>query len=738
MRRRRANKSAKVPGVKLRPAQPQASTSKIASEPHVNERLWAEETQLGSEDSTYIDTCPRPFRDLVICATGIQDKRTLFKQAVDLGATTATSFTDRVTHLIADTHGSPKYKCAVEHRIPIMQPSWISVCHEVWLRGDDVDLNESVSQHRLPIFPGVVLSLSGIVDLATQLEIRKRLQENNGVFAEEVLRPVKVTHLLCSGDEETDKMKYAEKFNQRREANIQLVWEEWFWDSLEHGGRFEETAYQVHQPRTQRRSQPVEQPGSPSTSIIPAPTPKKSVLPGGDDEDEIASVKQVSDTSVKLWHSLLEHRGYTVNEQGKLVRSPNKKDQPVIPSPERPVSPSGGSILSKFQRTNSFAPVKEKMLQPFSTGAKSVSTSVPVASTKIFQGVRICSLGEAKSAAVKTAIEQAGGQMVAEDEADFILVRLVSGSKLYRAEADSELRMKFRTECWLEQSIYEDKICAPTSHISFVPLAIELPIPGTEKIQLSLSGLSASDSCFTRRLARALGLSLAPVFSRKATHLLCPSGTGQKYDKAQEWKIPVVNMGWLEEMSKKGHIPDVSPYLVGKDASVPEPDIVMFNGTTTVKEGLATRPQSPTRLIPEAGPGPSTTTFRLNGLLLKDPKGKAEADDSNAMMDITNDLQGPDTFVRELEACPQSFIGHPAVPTRSASIDYEEVPSSRTPSPMKLPSPMKMPPLLDMPKLQLLGKRRSEDSEERIEKRARPRAMRSNVLTFICRSVTIS
>ncbi len=134
-----------------------------------------------------------------------------------------------------------------------MQPSWISVCHEVWLRGDDVDLNEvcprvseraqrmltssqSVSQHRLPIFPGVVLSLSGIVDLATQLEIRKRLQENNGVFAEEVLRPVKVTHLLCSGDEETDKMKYAEKFNQRREANIQLVWEEWFWDSLEHGG----------------------------------------------------------------------------------------------------------------------------------------------------------------------------------------------------------------------------------------------------------------------------------------------------------------------------------------------------------------------------------------------------------------------------------------------------------------------------------------------------------------------
>ena len=53
-------------------------------------------------------------------------------------------------------------------------------------------------------------------------------------------RPVKVTHLLCSGDEETDKMCYAE---------TQLVWQEWFWDSLHFGGRFEEATYQVRRPR---------------------------------------------------------------------------------------------------------------------------------------------------------------------------------------------------------------------------------------------------------------------------------------------------------------------------------------------------------------------------------------------------------------------------------------------------------------------------------------------------------
>lgn len=35
---------------------------------------------------------------------------------------------------------------------------------------------------------------------------------------------------------ETDKMMYARKFNDRGEAKIMMVWEEWFWDCLEFGG----------------------------------------------------------------------------------------------------------------------------------------------------------------------------------------------------------------------------------------------------------------------------------------------------------------------------------------------------------------------------------------------------------------------------------------------------------------------------------------------------------------------
>lgn len=96
---------------------------------------------------------------------------------------------------------------------------------------------QSVSKYRLPVFSGVVLSLSGVEDVNRRAEINRRLTAQQGVYVKNLERPVKVTHLLCSGDVETDKMRYAAKFNQKGEANIHLVWEEWFWDCLEFGGK---------------------------------------------------------------------------------------------------------------------------------------------------------------------------------------------------------------------------------------------------------------------------------------------------------------------------------------------------------------------------------------------------------------------------------------------------------------------------------------------------------------------
>ena len=97
-------------------------------------------------------------------------------------------------------------------------------------------LSQCISKHRLPIFSGVMLSLSGIEDVQRRTEINRLVTTHQGTYLKNLERPVRVTHLLCSGDIETEKMKYAEKFNKRKEAHIHLVWEEWFWDCLEFGG----------------------------------------------------------------------------------------------------------------------------------------------------------------------------------------------------------------------------------------------------------------------------------------------------------------------------------------------------------------------------------------------------------------------------------------------------------------------------------------------------------------------
>lgn len=92
--------------------------------------------------------------------------------------------------------------------------------------------------------------------MTRRTQINKLVTHQGGTYIKNLERPVKVTHLLCSGDEETEKMRYAEKFNKKGEANIFLVWEEWFWDSLEFGGRFEEAKYAVTRPRPERKTIP--------------------------------------------------------------------------------------------------------------------------------------------------------------------------------------------------------------------------------------------------------------------------------------------------------------------------------------------------------------------------------------------------------------------------------------------------------------------------------------------------
>ncbi|OAX41931.1 hypothetical protein K503DRAFT_734711 [Rhizopogon vinicolor AM-OR11-026] len=762
-----------------------------------------------------VDLCPRPFRGVSLCATGAMDKPTLFKQAFELGATSTSDFTDRVTHLLANSHGGAKYLCALERKIPIMRPEWITDAYEVWLRGDDVDLAKTISNYRLPIFSGVTLSLSGIDDLDARASINRALTKHGGTYVKAIERPVKVTHLLCAGDNETEKMRYADKFNKRGEATIHAVWEEWFWDCFEFGGRFEEKRYAVTRPRPERKitnqeattSIPVHDsaPGThPSNAIpvdghlprTPAP-PKPSLELDLVEDEEPASLARtpVRAVTLQLWGSLLRPRGFELDAGGnKLVRSPSKSQSLAGPtSPTRlparlmpDVRAKGKekekdpqekhSVISSFRRADSFAPPPKELMThlPFrrsttiaalgpgdaeGSRASRRSEVEESAMARLFAGYRFCLLGEAKCANVRTAVENGGGMVTDEDtdNVDFIVVRLISGSKLYQNESDEMLRAKYRTECWLEHSVFQERICEPHENISFTPLIIPCPIPDAERIVLSLSGLDQSELCWTKRLLRALGITLAQTFSRLSTHLLCPSACGAKYDKAKEWNIPVVGVAWLEDMAKEGNVPDVSEYLIGDvgdrvDKGKTKEDVQMVDITKGKAPPLfAKKPNllHDLRRVPtllDVGHAPPSTFFGKSNSLLDDALPHLEDDNECVRSSVSPHPLPPQSSSPALEYLPpprglayHTPSPHPPIP----SLDINGlIPSSSSPSPMKLPpssdarltsqpSPVRVPHPRDVAReLQeslttLLGKRQvsEEDAmrpEQRKGKRPRP------------------
>ncbi|KAJ7062949.1 hypothetical protein C8F01DRAFT_1251743 [Mycena amicta] len=596
MNRHRHNKSKKVPNVRLRPADPEAlrPTRRVSPDP---EPCYIQDSQIVASDDTVMlpGTCPRPFKNVILCATGILDKATVFKFAVELGASPISAFTDRVTHLIAEKHGGAKYQCALERKIPILKPSWITESHRIWQHGDDVDLEESVAQHRLAIFSDVVLCISGL-PVARRAKIAKEVEKHGGKYMAALERPVRVTHLLCAGETETDKMHYAGKFNRAQEANppIQLVWEEWFWDCLEFGGRFDEARYDVQQPRTERL--PTDQPAT-NPSNAPPSTDIPSAFDDEDpDADELASVQRVPAITLQLWQSLLKTRGYELNQGGNVMLSPNKARE--IEEQQKQSIPGVQdervtSVISSFRRANTvIIPRATSMVGAPSAGpsrlpfARATTVGGAIAgpstilleednairaandsSSTVFVGVSFALRGETDTITVRDAIASAGGRVMDEaQEVDYIIVRLVGGSTIYLQEKSPELRPRYRTECWLEQCLSMEKICPPDEHITFLPLGIRFPVPGANKIVLSFSGLEASEACWIRRLLKALGITLATAFSRQSTHLLCPSGAGAKYEHALRWRTPVVNIGWLEEMARTGSTPDVLPFLVNIEA----------------------------------------------------------------------------------------------------------------------------------------------------------------------------
>jgi hypothetical protein len=79
---------------------------------------------------------------------------------------------------------------------------------------------------------------------------------------------------------------------------------------------------------------------------------------------------------------------------------------------------------------------------------------------------------------------------------------------------------------------------------------------GREKVNQSPWYVHHSSLSSRNQLA-PVGITPTETFARRVnTHLLCPSRSGLKYNKALQWQVAVVDMEWIYGIGKEGKIPD--------------------------------------------------------------------------------------------------------------------------------------------------------------------------------------
>ncbi|KAL2642951.1 hypothetical protein R1flu_010538 [Riccia fluitans] len=157
---------------------------------------------------------------------------------------------------------------------------------------------------------------------------------------------------------------------------------------------------------------------------------------------------------------------------------------------------------------------------------------------------------------------QGGGLMhgiagqTASQKLDFLIVP--HGLK---AEARRSSSLKVVSPQWIRFCLEEGIILETTSHILFQPLPCDVPLPGFERFRFCVSQYADRERVLLYNLCHVLGAKYQEKrMTRKATHLLCMVGDGEKYEAALRWGIEVVTAGWVHACVAQNNIVDLYPY----------------------------------------------------------------------------------------------------------------------------------------------------------------------------------
>lgn len=243
-------------------------------------------------------------------------------------------------------------------------------------------------------------------------------------------------------------------------------------------------------------------------------------------------------------------------------------------------------------------------------------------------------------------------------------------------------------------------------------------------------------------------MNISSIFSRRSTHLLCPSRTGAKYEKAKEWDVPVVDMQWLTSIATSGQIGTPEDCVVGSPHPHNTPEAQeqprpsekgKERGTHIIEHGashstrfahhrgwpadgetgMQARPQDRSDHQPAPHSSPIGDNDYLAVETFGEPVGLLQ-DDPNCAEEAENTKSS--TPSKSFPECENRSVGHGAMSLAELRHDMQNtrIPSSASPSPIKVPSSSNSPAkisreatkVLQESITSLLGKRLSTEDIE--------------------------
>ena len=101
------------------------------------------------------------------------------------------------------------------------------------------------------------------------------------------------------------------------------------------------------------------------------------------------------------------------------------------------------------------------------------------------------------------------------------------------------------TAYWLNDTIVKQQMGPPSQILHFPSPYVDPLDRPCHKMMASLSGFEGEDRIRIRFICEAIGLKLTGHFCIQHDVLICRKPEGPKYQKAREWRKPVVTVSWL-------------------------------------------------------------------------------------------------------------------------------------------------------------------------------------------------